>query len=205
MGELASRRAARDLWISYGHLWAMGAGTVLLVGISFGLGFTVGRGDGAARAAATSTAMPTDDGALVQLLARLDANSRPHGGVEALTFPEALTGQAAPTVPQTPDLPAGASSATVPADPTAPLPQGDVIPGGKYTIQVGVYSSVEQAGLLRNDLRAHQIDAWVRTERIDGHPRVQVDVGGYADEAAATTALTGFGGELPSAQVVALP
>lgn len=103
MSELARRRRARDLWISRGHLWALGAAVVLIGVIAFTLGATLvgGTSPGAVDAAAATT---TDE-SLVDLLARVDNRAVAQDGVDTLTFPDTLSGVADdPAVPTaTPD------------------------------------------------------------------------------------------------------
>lgn len=105
MSELTRRRHARDIWISRGHLWAAGVAMVL-VGLG---GFVAGWWAAGSRSPAVApTQIATSDEALIDLLARVDARVVSHDGVDALTFPDALTGIGDPTI--VPDA--------EPADPT---------------------------------------------------------------------------------------
>lgn len=193
MGELARKRAARDLRISYSHLWAMGAGTLLLVGISFGLGFSLAHGPESSHAAEPAPLVPgDDDGRLVELLARVEASSRPHGGVEDLTFPDALTGQVAqgPVAPME-----GTDVATDPPTPVEPgpatptLPEGDAAPSGAFTLEVGRFTEAVAAESARDRLREAGLPAWMSVALIEGKPEMRVAIGGYADAETAATAL----------------
>ena len=101
--DLVRRRRAHDLWISRGHLWAGATAMVLLMGISFSMGYKLGtatvRPDGGAEA----FLVDVPDDSLVELLARVQASADPDGGVNDLTFPEVL---ANPTsVVQVPEKP----------------------------------------------------------------------------------------------------
>lgn len=94
MSELTRRRAARDIWISRGHLWAAGVAMVL-IGLG---GFVAGWWAAGSRSPAVAPAqVATSDEALIDLLARVDARVVSHDGVDALTFPDALTGIGEPT------------------------------------------------------------------------------------------------------------
>lgn len=117
MGELARQRRARDLWISRGHLWALGAGIVLAVVLSFFLGMLLA-GDGSAAPAheAASLGVSPPEESLVDLLARVDARVVAQDGVDTLTFPDTLTGVAGdPDVPAPSEAP-GALATVAPGD-----------------------------------------------------------------------------------------
>jgi hypothetical protein len=95
MGELARRRRARDLWISRSHLWALGVGIVLLAAASFFLGRSLSRPSaGAAGGVAAESPIDGPDESLVDLLVRVDQAAVSGDGVDALTFPDALRGEA---------------------------------------------------------------------------------------------------------------
>jgi hypothetical protein len=86
MSELARRRRARDLWISRSHLRAAVALGLTLSAASSLVGFRVGRD----RGPAPGPPREASDEALIDLLARIEANARPEAAVEELTFPDAL-------------------------------------------------------------------------------------------------------------------
>jgi hypothetical protein len=182
----------------------MGAGTGVLVFIGFLGGVTLGRGDAPPRDVAIDAAAPSDDGALVELLARVGASRRAHGGVEDLTFPDALMGQAAALSDE---------PAPQPAEPVMVLeagaglvaPVSDPQPTGRYTIEAGRSSSASEAAVLRDGLRAAGLPAWMEAERVAGQLGYRVAVGGWDDEAQAaatliemTPALTGAGAGSPA-------
>lgn len=166
MGELARQRRARDLWVSRGHLWALGVGVVLLVLCSFFLGLTLARGS------STATAAPVaDEGAqesLVELLARVDARVVAQDGVDTLTFPDTLTG-----VADDPELPAPVT----PSAPSATISAGAVAPTvADLVVDVEDVSSAERLASLLQDR------GWVAVVRVptDGDDH-QVVVQGGAD------------------------
>jgi hypothetical protein len=98
MSELARRRRGRDIWISRGHVWAAVV-ACLLMGLG---GFLLGWWAAGGRAVSPVVSSSADqDEALIDLLARIDARVVAQDGLDALTFPEALTGVGqAPVVPE---------------------------------------------------------------------------------------------------------
>ncbi len=191
MGELSRERNARDLWVSRGHLRAMGAGVLVLACTTFALGYVVGR-DTSPAPVAESSAIQEDE-QLVELLARVEASARPRGGVEDLTFPDALSGR----TPRVSDnLLAPESNVAVSGDPTAVeasgapgIPVGDAAPSGAvWTLVVSEDLDAGAAVTQRDELRKAGVSAWIWYELVDGVPKHRVAVGGYPDEAAAQAA-----------------
>ena len=113
--DLVRRRRAHDLWISRGHLWAGATVTLLLMGISFSMGYKVGTSSQVSDDGAQAFLTVPDD-SLVELLARVEASADPDGGVNDLTFPDAL---ANPT-----------DEVEIPAEPPADSPHVVVKPPG---------------------------------------------------------------------------
>lgn len=98
MGELARKRRARDIWISKGHLWAVGVALVLLTGLGFIGGLWVG---GLRSPAPAARAASTTDASLVDLLARVDRRVVADDGVGTLTYADSLVGIGSePEVPE---------------------------------------------------------------------------------------------------------
>ncbi len=216
MSELARQRDARDLWISRGHLFAMAAGTFVLAATTFALGFTIGR-EKAPPQAPMGGGM-ADDRPLVELLARVEASSHVYGGVERLTFPDILEGNA--QVPELPPLevlptpaPTDAALATpmpvgkpVLVEPAlAHNPVGDAPRDGAFTIEVSRTDDEAQAITAKERLRATGLDAWLLLEDRDGKPAWRVEVGGYVDSPAADLALTEVVTQIKAAGVIAAP
>jgi len=189
MGELSRERNARDLWVSRGHLWAMAAGVLVLTGTAFALGVVVGRG--ATPAPVVESSAVKEDEQLVELLARVEASSRPRGGVEDLTFPDALTGR----TPRVSDaLLAPESHVSIEGDPVEVgpggqvHPVGDAPPPGAWTLVVAEAPDAGAAVKQRDELKSAGLDAWVWFELVDGAPKHRVAIGGFPDEAAAKAA-----------------
>jgi len=207
MGDLARRRAARDLWISRGHLKAALVGAFLLSGVSFGVGYVLGA-DAPAAAAPRGTGfvaqVPGED--LVELLARVEATRSPDGAVEALTFPDSLSG-AAPA--QGPVAPGPADDAEPVAFVTPPTdgPAVQAPPEGIFTLRVSEVGTVEAARALAAQIEVEGLQPWVGAEIRDGELRYTVSLGGFASERAAAAALEEVVvlDDLRDAQVVPLP
>lgn len=213
MEELKRQRNARDLWVSRGHLYAMAAGTLVLSLTTFVLGYTIGRDR--APEAPTEVAVAVGDEPLVELLARVEASARPHGGVDALTFPDALEGtpalvpgvamtDAGPVLPIPP--PVISDAVPVVAEPgNAPEPVGDATPSGSFTVEVSRFEHADDAVLEKQKLRAAGLDAWIGLAHVDGRPVHRVSIAGYADEPAATAALPDVAAKVRSLGLTAAP
>jgi len=89
MGDMASKRNARDLWISKGHL---GAAAVLCIGMTLGA-YALGYLSGAASIDSSDLAKkglePSDVG-VVELLDRIEGSSADPEGQHTLTYPRVL-------------------------------------------------------------------------------------------------------------------
>lgn len=197
MGDLERQRDARDMWISRSHLVAMAAGTLVLAGTTFALGFTVGRST--APPGAVASAEGERD--LVDLLARVESSSRPHGGVDGLTFPTALGGTDVGPAP----MPDAALPTPNPTDAAlqTPLPPGEPVlvasgqadaggdapRGGAFTIEVLRFEEPNAADVLKKHLMATGLDAWVDLRVVDGKAEWRVEIAAYPDQAGADAAL----------------
>jgi hypothetical protein len=207
MGELANRRNARDLWVSRSHLWAMGAGTLVLGATAFAVGFTVGRDHAPSPEPEIVVA---DDGELVELLARVEASSRPHGGIETLTFPEALAGEQ----PKVPEIAVALESAPpeagepVVVEPAAmgtAEPVGDAKPAGTFTLELDRVGNADEAVVLRDRLRAAGMEAWIGLEHVGGQAVHRIGIGGFPDEAAAAAKLAEVAPKLQEMKIMHAP
>jgi hypothetical protein len=218
VGDLERQRDARDMWISRGHLVAMAAGTLVLAGTTFALGFTVGR----STAPPAALAAADGDRDLVDLLARVESSSRPHGGVDALTFPDALEGSPTGPAPmpdaaigslptdvaptdaalQTP-LPVGAPVVLAPNGVAEPV--GDAPHPGAYTIEVSRFDEAAGAEALKRRLMGTGLDAWISLNTSDGRGTWRVDVAAYPDEPSAGGALADVTARVKALGVPAAP
>jgi cell division septation protein DedD len=191
MSELARQRSARDIWISKGHLYAMGVGLALAVVAAFAAGYGAGR-QSVELPPPSSIRLTGDasDGSLVELLARVDATATPDGGVLELTFPDALAGEA----------PALAAEAVAEQEPTASVAAGegelpeaaDLPPAGRWTVSAVALPSREDADRVAADLKARELEAWVGVEALEGQTRYRVAIGGWGSRVEAERALPGL-------------
>jgi cell division septation protein DedD len=192
MSELARRRSARDIWISRGHLYAIGAGGGLAMIAAFAIGYALGREsvDLPPPASAAFTSEAGDD-ALVELLARVDSAATPDGGVDELTFPDALRGEPIARKAASADEPSEAVAVGV-AGQAIPLPEaGDAppIPNGSWTLVVGTFATRSDAEARVASLVAEGHAAWMGVESRDGALQFRASVGGFGSRVAAEDAL----------------
>ena len=202
MGDLARRRSGRDIWISRAHVWAVGFGVTVAAVLAFGVGFASGRvsvPEPIADVQAFAAGVP--DEALVELLARVEAGAARDGGIEELTFPDALRGGISGPISSTPDVvePRVAvmevSAGYVP-DVIADVPAQQ----GHFVIRVERFRDVLDARGLRDDLREAGLPTWVGVERVDGVLMYKVSVGGYSRRNSAEQALTEVEARTPLAR-----
>jgi hypothetical protein len=197
MGELARQRNARDMWLSKSHLQAMLTGTLLLVGTAFGVGFLVGKGPTRSDA---SQAVSKDE-SLVALLAQVEASQQPRSGVDSLTFPSVLEGQAAAAPGVAAAAPGAAADDVVTAVAGGAPGAADVadpVPPGTHTIVAGRFSDLGDARALKAKLAAAGQPAWTSFDIVDGKATITVSIGGFDDEATAKQAMTDMHGAIDS-------
>lgn len=200
MSELTRRRRARDLRISHGHLHAGFAAAVLLVAIAFAVGVLVGQRRAVSAVAPSegvTGAVPGES--LVELLARVDAASDPHSGVDRLTFPEALKGDAPASIPERP-LGPQITGAIAPGHSAAEF-DGDPLPKGAIVVEVGTFEDGAVARSVRDHLRARRLAAWMTIEIVDGRRAHRVGVGGFGTQAEARAILAEVETVLPTSPV----
>lgn len=199
MGDLVRQRRARDLWISRGHLRAGVVGVAVGVMGAFTRGYSVGvRSADDAVPAATQFTSEVPTAALVELLARVETSASRNGGVDALTFPEALRGGLmGPT--QRVDGGEDAALRQLLAADAQVRPPVDDRPPGRFTVEVQHHGDVIDARELRDVLRNEGMAAWVGVERIDGEVLYRVSVGGFGKKSEAESALGAVAALLPAA------
>ena len=90
MADLASKRNARDLWISKGHVGAVAVLCLALVVGAYAIGYTMGQSStvGVGHQADTPIANAT----VVELLDRIEGSTVNPTGQRTLTFPDVLAG-----------------------------------------------------------------------------------------------------------------
>ena len=185
MGELARYRRNRDLHLSRGHIAAGLSAVLLMVCTSFFLGFRAGNRDVVVAGPTHFTSeAPRED--LVELLARVEASNDTTGGVDAMTFPDALTGSSG-----------------------GGLLEAEPAPSGRFQVEVARYSDVAEARSLREHLRGAGLQAWVGAELEAGVMTWRVAIGGFSTDEEATEgvgslteALSGWRGAVVDPRVI---
>ncbi|HMV68181.1 MAG TPA: SPOR domain-containing protein [Myxococcota bacterium] len=181
MSDLERRRDARDVWVSRSHLHAAVVAAALLSLTCFGLGFLAGRHQAVTsaeqREGSLADAVPGRD--LLAVLAEVERTSL-SSATSAMQYPDLLRKGASPQVPAEPARPPGVA-ADVPSPVTAPF-DADPVPGGAFTVEVGVFSDVAGARAARDHLRQRELAAWWWLERVDGVAAYHVAVGGFATQ-----------------------
>ena len=89
MADLASKRNARDLWISKGHVAAAAVLCMALVICAYALGYLAGSTQVEKDSLTGQTHQPTDEG-VVELLDRIEGSTVDPKGSNTLTFPGVL-------------------------------------------------------------------------------------------------------------------
>lgn len=207
MGDLRRRRDARDIWISRKHLTAGALLMVLTSVTSFLLGFWVGR-DEVVHAPVASVPISVPDDALVDLLARVEASGLADGGLEALTFPDALRGAPGdgPAVPQRPsELSREHTLNPLSARGQRPdIEQIDPPPAGQFTVSVATLPTASEARALERRLAEMGIRAWIAPQLVEGSTHYRLAVGAYVDRDEAMKVLPIVGAAGFTGTVVAL-
>lgn len=201
MRDLERIRGEREIWITRGHLYALGATTISVSVLTFVLGFVMGRQEPAPpaqdppSAALISTEVETD--ALDDLLARVEAaaSSEPPG--EVLTYPEGLAEQPAPDGPPTPSEPPSAPPTEevlvqpgrdTPTPPTG-APSDGPVPEGGWAVQLASFTTEQEARARMEQYQELGLEPYRTTAVVDGITRYRVRVGGFDSREAAGESL----------------
>jgi DedD protein len=194
-------QSKREIWITPGHLAALGAATFFIALLAFFVGIQVGRGQASAPTnPKLSTLVPDakDQDALEALLREVDAAQSEE---PALTFTENLSNGVAPA-PPTEDKAAPAAATDVeppPAPPPEPPPaatNGAPLPTSGWAVQIASYDSTKEAdshvaSLVQLGHQAYRVAAL-----ISGRTWYRVRVGGFATKQSAEKARVKLSNEL---------
>lgn len=208
MATVSIARPERELVLTRGHLFALGALSLALAVLSFFVGLQLGRTDAPVAPAPAVEPLVREEvrgGDLEVLLARVEAASRPHA---ELTFPEKLEESDPIPPPVDPAAPVDAAAVVAPpVDPfpddanprvgaatvagvvSAPAPVAHEIPAGKWAVQVASRPDEADAAFLVDTLRAAGLKAYRVPALVDGQALWRVRVGGYNSKEGATAAL----------------
>lgn len=194
------RTGGKELWLTRGHLAALGTSTVLIAVLAFMLGFKVGLRSAAATpvVAEAPSLLPAagDRDSLEALLREVEQAQRERASAQAnaaqLTFPTALRGADASMALDASPVDASAV-AVVPADgdaATAPTPSTEFAPPTSgWAIQVASYPNAAEADLQVATLREGGAQAYRVAALIDSQNWFRVRVGGFATKKDASDAL----------------
>jgi cell division septation protein DedD len=191
MAEQIMRTGGRELWLTRGHLAALGTSTVLIAVLAFMLGFKVGVRSAVATPAVTEapSLLPAagDRDSLEALLREVEQAQRARASAQAnadqLTFPTALRASDASMTLGVSPVDASQVAVVPPdADATAaPIPATDFAPPTSgWAIQVAAYPNAEEADGQVATLREAGTHAYRVAALINAENWFRVRVGGYA-------------------------
>jgi cell division septation protein DedD len=182
----------REIWITRGHLAALGTATLAIALLAFFIGIQVGRNQ-----ADTPQELPVDtllpdpdkEDALEALLREVEAAQ---AAAPPLAFPDTLTEGEAPKPPEEPKkaivetevepVPETKQEAPPPAPSTAPVPTSG------WSVQVASYDNAPDADARVEKLRERDLKAYRVTALIRGKNWHRVKVGSYPSKDAAAKA-----------------
>jgi len=190
MADWVHTQNGREIWITRGHLAALGAATLAIALLAFFVGVQVGRNQVDTPALADhSTVLPDPDreDALEALLREVESAQ---AASPPLAFPDTLTDGDPPPVPETPDAEDVATEVraspdatqTPPPDPPATAP----VPSSGWSVQIASYESASDADARVAKLQERELKAYRVAALIRGANWYRVKVGPYSskDEAA---------------------
>ncbi|MAY80320.1 MAG: hypothetical protein CL930_05975 [Deltaproteobacteria bacterium] len=182
----------REIWITRGHLAALGTATLFIALLAFFVGIQVGRKQADSPQSANSDTLlpdPNREDALEALLREVEAAQ---SAAPPLAFPEALTEDNPPEVPEK-EKEASVETAVKPAEEATPEPPPDPpksapVPASGWSVQVASYDNVADADARVEDLRERKMKAYRVTALVRGKNWYRVKVGSYPSEDAAVAA-----------------
>ncbi|MBN1336631.1 MAG: SPOR domain-containing protein [Deltaproteobacteria bacterium] len=188
-------KGQREIWITRGHLWALGATTVFIGILAFFVGLLLGRGDSAPEPEVqTASLLPPDveNDTLDELLARVEEASRERGRGEPLTFQGTLPAGTTAPLPE-PGAEPGPEGVVVPParqspEPPDAEPEAGEVPQDGWAVQVGSYSSASEADQRIADLSDRGVAAYRVSALVGGSTWHRVRVGGFDSREAADAA-----------------
>jgi len=162
MGDMASKRNARDLWISKGHL---GAAVVLCLAMTLGA-YALGHLWGASSVDCSDTpqnGLEPSDGGVVELLDRIEGSAVDPEGEQTLTYPKVLVNDEKPEG----DLPERSQQPVERASVPAGKVNGPVVVVGQIQRgEVALQMALKQMG--QGKLVGRQVDNGIQTVMIAG-------------------------------------
>ena len=197
MGELARRRHAKDLWISFGHVRAGAMVFLAMIVGSFVAGYSIADSGEPAAPGHVPWLADAADQELVDLLARVDASAEADGGLSRLGFPEMLSeADADLSVPA--EHVAAVGGVTVATGASSMLPEAQVPHGW---VLWASYDSLADLRTAHERLSRGQVTGWQLVRLEDGS--MKVGLLGLESRAAAEAALLRVDAAWASTLVVA--
>ena len=183
---------SREIWITKGHLAALGTATLAIALLAFFVGIQVGRNQVDAPPVATSDSIlpdPAKEDALEALLREVEAAQ---AAAPPLAFPDTLTEGEAPTPPEDKsETPVETDVKPVPEvkqEPPPPPPKAAPVPKSGWSVQVASYDNATDADARVAKLRERDLKAYRVTALIRGQNWHRVKVGSYPSKDAAANA-----------------
>jgi DedD protein len=182
----------REIWITKGHLAALGTATLAIALLAFFVGIQVGRSQIEAAPSENIDALlpdPEREDALEALLREVESAQ---AAAPPLAFPETLVEGKVPEAPETPEeapvktevRPAPEVKHTPPPEP----PKSAPIPKSGWSVQIASYERVADADARVTKLQERKLKAYRVAALIRGHNWYRVKVGSYPTRDAATKA-----------------
>ena len=184
---------SREIWITKGHLAALGTATLAIALLAFFVGIQVGRNQVDAPPIAQADSIlpdPVKEDALEALLREVEAAQ---AAAPPLAFPDTLTEGEAPTAPsEEAEEPVETDVEPVPEvkkdPPPPPPPTAAPIPKSGWSVQVASYDNAKDADTRVDKLRERELKAYRVTALIRGENWHRVKVGSYPTKDAAAKA-----------------
>lgn len=184
----------REIWITRGHLAALGTATLAIALLAFFVGIQVGRSQvDTPSTATTETLLPNAEreDALEALLREVEAAQ---AAAPPLAFPETLAEGGAADVPE-PEEAEEVKTTVEPApepEPTPPPEPADSSPAPKsgWSVQIASYDNVADADARVAKLKERKMKAYRVAALIRGKNWYRVKVGSYPSKDAAAKART---------------
>jgi cell division protein FtsN len=200
VGKRVQTQNGREIWITRGHLAALGTATLFIALLAFFVGIQVGRNQADTPQSSRADALlpdPDREDALEALLREVEAAQ---SAAPPLAFPEALTEDTPPEVSDGKQNEA-VETAVQPAEEAAPEPPPDPpknapVPTSGWSVQIASYDNGSDADARVKTLRDRGMKAYRVTALVRGKNWYRVKVGSYPSEKAATAARTDLAAKL---------
>lgn len=194
MADWVHTQNGREIWITRGHLAALGTATLAIALLAFFVGVQVGRNQSDSPNMTENASIlpdPNREDALEALLREVESAQ---AAAPPLAFPETLSEGEAPDVPSEPETeevatevrPAPEVTQTPPPDP----PKSAPVPSSGWSVQIASYESASDADARVAKLQERDLDAYRVAALIRGQNWYRVKVGPYSNKDAAAKART---------------